>query len=84
LAELTFHYAKCIADFNNEFGPDSEDFYTKSETLFEQSLELAKKNNALDHFKQQACILVEGASCGWGFRDGLSGIYNEYYGEFTE
>jgi len=84
LAELTFHYAKCIADFNNEFGPDDEDFYTKSETLFEQSLELAKKNNALEHFKPQSDVLVEEASCGWGFKDGLSSTYNEYYGEFIK
>ena len=79
IAELIFHYAFCLTDFNSEFGPDVEEFYIKAETLFQQSLELAKQHNALDIFKYRAENLVREACDGWGFKDSLSDIYSEYY-----
>lgn len=78
-AELMFHYCSCLTEFNTEYSVDDENFYSRAEKLFEQSLDLAMKSDVLDKFEYRALGLVENSCDGWGFKDCLSDIYSNYY-----
>ena len=81
ILDLTLFYAECIADFNNNFGPSVEHFYTKAENLFEEVLKSAKSRGYLDHFKERAYHMAKNACEGWGFSDQLLFVYYRYYDE---
>jgi len=84
IAELMFAYVESVSSFNNEFSPDTERFYSASEKMFEDALKLLKKTRKLDGLKDRAYEIVENAPEGWGNRDSLKEIYEDFYGEFID
>jgi hypothetical protein len=84
IADIMLTYVESISWFNTEYGPDSEEFYTRSEDMFETVLALIKQHNLIDNFKSRAYALVKNATDGWGHQDTLEQHYKDVYGEFTE
>lgn len=84
IAEMMLTYVESISWFNSEYGPDIEDFYTKSEDMFEQALAMIKKHHLEDRFEVRAYTIVANACEGWGHRDSLQERYEEVYVEFIE
>ena len=82
IAEIMFTYVESVSCFNNEFSPDTERFYSASEKMFEDALKLLKKHGKLDGFKTGAYDIVANAPEGWGNKDSLKEIYEDFYGEF--
>jgi len=82
IAELMLIYAESVSQFSSDFAPDTEEFYTKPENMFEQALTLIKRHHLQDTFHECAYRIVENACEGWGHRDSLEERYEEVYGEF--
>jgi hypothetical protein len=81
LADIMLTFVESVSEFNNEFGPDVESFYTSPENLFEKTLELLKKHNLLPLFKDRAHQIVKNATDGWGHQDTLEEFFENFYGE---
>jgi hypothetical protein len=84
IADIMLTYVESISWFNSEFFPDTEEFYTRPENMFETVLALLKKHNLLEKFEPRAYKIVQNATDGWGHRDSLEERYEEVYGEFHE
>ncbi|MEL7120103.1 MAG: DUF6155 family protein [Bacteroidota bacterium] len=83
LVELMLCYAESVSWFSSEFGPDSEEFYTKPENLFEEALQLASQHNIEEIFRVQAYEIVVNACEGWGHQDTLREIFLNTYGDLN-
>lgn len=81
-AQVMFTYVESISLFSSEFGPDTEEYYTDPEEMFEEVLELLEDNDLLDKFERRAYQIVKDATDGWGHQDSLQERYEEMYGEF--
>ena len=81
IADISLTYVESVSSFNSQFGPDSEEFYTKPENLFEEVLALIKQHNLLDKFKERAYDIVANACDGWGHQDSLRERYEMVYGD---
>ena len=84
IADIMLTYVESISWFNSEYFPDSEEFYTRPEDMFETALALLKNHNLLDDFEPRAYKIVKNATDGWGYRDSLEERYEEVYGDFNE
>ena len=84
IADIMLTYVESTSWFNTEYGPDSEDFYTRSEDMFEKALALIKKHHLLDDFRLRSRKVVSNATDGWGHQDSLEDRYKEVYGDFFE
>jgi len=82
LADIMFTYVEAISDFNKQYGPDSETFYTSPENMFEKVLILLKKNKLLSVFQRRVYRIVENATDAWGYSGALEECYEEFYGGF--
>ncbi|MCP4346293.1 MAG: hypothetical protein GY795_12300 [Desulfobacterales bacterium] len=81
-AEIMFIYVESISDFNSEFFPDVEEFYTDPVDMFEELLQLLEHNELTDKYERRARKVVINATDGWGYRDSLEERYEEIYGDF--
>ncbi|MCP4106779.1 MAG: hypothetical protein GY749_14780 [Desulfobacteraceae bacterium] len=77
-----FTYVESISDFNSEFFPDTEEFYTDPGDMFEELLQLLEDNELADKYERRAHEIVINAPDGWGYRDSLEERYEEIYGDF--
>ena len=84
ITELMLTFVESVSWFNTEFGPDRETFYTSPENMFENVLELMKKNNLLLKYKSRAKKIVMNATDSWGHQDSLHERYEDAYGEAIE
>lgn len=84
LVELMLCYSGSVSWFNSNFAPDSEEFYTKPENMFEEALQLASKHGIEENFRDIAYEIVENACDGWGHQDTLKDIFFSTYGEFIK
>ena len=84
IADIMLTYVESISWFNEEYGPDEEDFYVESEEMFERVLSLIEKHDLLEKFQPRAYAIVKNATDGWGHRDSLEERYEDVYGEFAE
>jgi hypothetical protein len=82
IADITLTYVESVSWFNSQYGPDSEEFYTKPENMFEEILALIEQHNLLDKFKERAYEIVEYACDGYGYQDSLRERYEDVYGDF--
>lgn len=82
LIDLMLEFVECISDFNNEFGPDSEPFYSGPEDMFKEILESLKKHNLLSKYENRMYRIVENATDAWGYSDSLKYHYEDFYGNF--
>ncbi|MGE0085026.1 MAG: DUF6155 family protein [Desulfococcaceae bacterium] len=83
-AEIMFAYVESISSFCSEFGPDTEDYYTSPENMFEKVLALVKKHGMENNYEKRAYRIVENATEGYGHFDALEERYEEVYGEFIK
>ncbi len=83
-AEIMFVYVESISSFCSEFSPDTEDYYTSPENMFENVLALLKKNGMEKDYENRAYRIVENATDGYGHFDSLEERYEEVYGEFIK
>lgn len=81
LADIMLTFVESVSDFNSEFGPDVESFYTSPENLFEETLQLLKNHHLLPLFKDRARDIADDATDAWGHQDTLSWAYKKIYGE---
>lgn len=81
MVDLMFCYAGAVSSFASEFGPNEEKFYTTSEDLYENALQLAQQFNLTAHFQDKAFEIMENACEGWGHKDSISDSYARFYGE---
>jgi DNA-binding transcriptional MocR family regulator len=84
IADIMMTYVESISWFNTEYNPDAEEFYTRSEDMFETVLAFIKKHQLNEKFSLRAYRIVESATEGWGHRDSLEERYMEVYGDFVE
>jgi hypothetical protein len=82
VADITLTYVESVSWFNSQYGPDSEEFYTKPENMFEDVLALIEQHNLLGKFEKRAYNLVATACDGWGHQDSLRERYENVYGDF--
>lgn len=84
IADIMMIYVESTSWFNTEYGPDGEEFYTRSEDMFEKVLSLIKKHNLLEKFRARSHQVVKNATEGWGHKDSLEDRYIDVYGKFLD
>ena len=81
VADLMLFYVETGVSFTNDFGDISEVFYNSLESTYLDALNLMKRENILDEFKDRAAqVLADTKNIGWGFYDSLSHSYFQFYG----
>ncbi|MGK7897815.1 MAG: DUF6155 family protein [Xenococcus sp. (in: cyanobacteria)] len=84
IADIMLTYVESVSWFSTEYGPDSEEFYTRPEDMFETVLALIKKHKLTKKFQDRAYNIVKNATEGWGHKESLADRYGEVYGDFIE
>ncbi len=82
VADVMLTYVESVSSFNSEYEPDSEEFYTRPEDMFEKVLSLIETHQLLDQFEARARDIVEHAIEGYGHYDSLKERYETAYGHF--
>ena len=84
IAEIMFAYVESVSSFCSEFSPNTEEYYTSAENMFEKVLSLVKKNGIEESYEHRAYKIVENATHGYGHFDSLEERYEEIYGDFKK
>jgi hypothetical protein len=84
IADVMFTYVESISSFCSDFNPDTEEYYTSPENMFEEVLALLKKNGIEKDYERRAYKIVENATDGYGHFDSLQERYEEIYGDFEK
>jgi hypothetical protein len=80
VAALMLHFVEAGVEFTNAYGDIDEAFYNSMESMYLNALKLIDKNDLLPVFKDLAGkILGEADNTGWGFYDGLSDSFSQFY-----
>jgi len=80
LISLMLYYVETGIKFTNQFGDINEAFYNSLESTYAASLKLIQKEGLLNEFKLQAYqVLIDTENIGWGFHDGLSYTFYDFY-----
>ena len=79
--DIMLHYVEQGVNYTGQYGDINEPFYNSMEKMFEDALKIAKKHNKLSPFQKKCEEIISEACEGWGFQDGLSFTYNEFYDE---
>jgi len=81
LIDLMVFYVEMGVQFTNAYGDIDEPFYNSMESMYKRAAQLIVKHPMQDQFEARCGKIVRDTSgIGWGFHDGLSGIYDEYFG----
>lgn len=82
VVELELYYVECGVDCTNEYGDMWEAFYDSLVNTFYKAINKASTLGILKKVKKQADYIFNGSqNIGWGFEDGISDTYYEYYDE---
>ena len=84
IAEFIFFSVECISSFIYKFSPDDEEYYEEPVYMFEEALELLKKNKLEQEYESRAHAVVKMATDSFAFQDTLQDAYEKVYGEFKE
>ncbi|MGZ8536847.1 MAG: DUF6155 family protein [Flavisolibacter sp.] len=85
LSELMLYYVECGVAYTNDFGDINEAFYVSLEKVYVQALQLMKKEDILEEFKEKAFkIMNDTGDIGWGFHDYLCQAYYDFYQDDDE
>jgi len=84
IAEIMFTHVESISSFCSEFAPDTEEYYTSPENMFEKVLALLKKHGMEKDYESRAYRIVENATEGYGHFDSLEERYEQVYGKFRK
>lgn len=81
IADVMLTYVESVSSFNSTYNPDTEEFYTSPEDMFEKALAVMRDNHLLAKFKARAQEIVRKATDGYGHYDSLKERYEEAYDE---
>ena len=80
LVDIAMYYVEQGVEFTCAYGDIDEAFYNSMESMFSQALQWAKISSTLYIFQNRADQVCQKTShMGWGFHDGLSETYDEFY-----
>jgi hypothetical protein len=79
LGELMLVYTDSVSGFCSDFGVDVENYYTSSEAMFKDALELLERIRELERYQDMARNIVNNATDGWGHYDDLKDTYDDFY-----
>ena len=75
ITDIMLHYVEQGALFTAEYGEIDEPFYNSMEGMYGDALRFIFKNSLIDSFRDRCEEIIEDATEGWGFRDGLRALY---------
>jgi hypothetical protein len=81
-AELMIFYVECGNNFTLSYGDIDENFYDSVLDMYELAIETVKElplDNQKDFKERLHEIMESGAGIGWGYSDGLSGLYHKAF-----
>jgi len=81
LIDLMLHYVEQGVEFTKEYGDINENFYNSMEAMFEDALKITVKYKLKSQVDERCREVIEDACDGWGFKDSLEGLYEEYFEE---
>jgi len=84
VADIMLTYVECISSFNDTFGPDTENYYTSPENMFDKTLAYMDQHDLLDQFHDRALAVYEDATDGWGHKGSLRESYYDYYSDIEQ
>ena len=76
--DLMLHYVEVGCRFTDEYGDIDEPFYNSMESMYESALKFIVKNEAQQQHCQRCRQIAKNATEGWGFRDQLEGLFENY------
>jgi hypothetical protein len=79
IIDVMLTYVETVSSFNSNFSPDTEEYYTSPEDMFEKALAMMKEDNLLSKFKTRAQKIVRNAVDGYGQRDALKDRFEDVY-----
>ncbi len=80
LCELLLYFVECGVELTTDYGDIDENFYISMENTFHKALKAMDSAGVLKKFKNRALKIVNGTEhMGWGFHDGLSDVYMEFF-----
>ena len=83
IVDLMLFYVEQGVEFTLEYGDIDEPFYNSMESMYVNALQLIKKENLLEQFRDRCKKIVDKTSdMGWGFHDTLSDYYEESFGKY--
>ena len=81
LADLMLYYVEMGVAFTEAYGDIDEPFYNSVEGMYERVVEFVFQHGLQDQFQARCRQIVdETRGMGWGFHDGLSQTYGQYFG----
>lgn len=83
-AELMTHYVECANNFTLTYGDIGEEFYDAVLDIYENAIETVLELPGAQQREFQARlekVKNAAAGMGWGYYDGLSGLYDEGFGD---
>ncbi len=83
IIDLMLFYVEQGVLFTFEYGDIDEPFYNSMESMYVNTLQLIKKENLLEQFRDRCKMIVDKTSdMGWGFHDTLADYYEESFGKY--
>lgn len=81
LADIMIFFVEMGVQFTNAYGDINEPFYNSMESMYERAIKFITDHGIQDMFKTRCKKIVEDTvNIGWGFHDGLSNLYSEFFG----
>lgn len=79
IVDMMLTYVESVSSFNSSFSPDTEEYYTSPEDMFDKALALMKESKLLAKFKTRAQEIVENAVDGYGHNESVKEKFEEVY-----
>lgn len=76
--DIMLHYVEVGCQFTDEYGDIDEPFYNSMESMYESALKLIIKTEAQQHYYSRCRQIAKNAVEGWGFRDQLEDLFENY------
>jgi Family of unknown function (DUF6155) len=85
LADIMLYYVETGVEFTTAYGDIDEPFYNSMESMYKRAAEFIVEHELRDVFERRCRRIVAATSdMGWGFHDGLSDLYEEYFGSLAD
>jgi hypothetical protein len=82
VADVMLYYVEIGVQFTDAYGDIDEPFYNSMESMYERAVKYIVQHGMQGQFEERCRkIVADTSEMGWGFHDGLSYIYEEYFKE---
>src|SRR5215210_1851089 len=82
VADVMLYYVEIGVQFTDAYGDIDEAFYNSMESMYERAVKYIVQHGMQGQFEERCGkIVADTSEVGWGFHDGLSYIYEEYFKE---